>query len=117
MIGYMTDFQFIGTAARSVGLTSASSPRLGMLATLDHSTHYYPFPANFDASRPMLHVMEAAMTDVISGRGVVRGLLYTEDGVLIAVTSQEGVVRAHVKKRERGVVEGGGFEGDSKAKL
>ena len=115
MIGYTTDFQFIGTAARSVGLTSASKPRLGMLATLDHTTHYYPFPANFDASRPMLHVMQAALTDVGSGRGIVRGLLYTWDGVLIAVTSQEGVVRADLRGLgERGVTEGGGFEGKAK---
>jgi acyl-CoA thioesterase 8 len=106
MIGYMTDFQFIGTAARSVGLTSASSPRLGMLATLDHTTHYYPFPESFDPRRPMLHVMEAAMTDVNSGRGIVRGLLYTEDGVLISVTSQEGVVRPYIKKKEPEAVEG-----------
>ena len=122
MIGYMTDFQFIGTAARAVGLTSASSPRLGMLASLDHTTHYYPFPPGFDASKPMLHVMEAGITDVNTGRGFVRGLLYAEDGTLIAVTSQEGVVRAdNSMMKERGVTEGGGFEGgaerDVKAKL
>lgn len=110
----MTDFQFIGTAARSIGLTSASSPRLGMLATLDHTTHFYPFPADLDASRPLLHVMEAASTDADSGRGMVRGLVYTEKGVLIAVTSQEGVVRADMGSVERGVREGGGFEGKAK---
>ena len=93
MIGYITDFQFIGTAARAIGLTSASNPRLGMLATLDHTTHFYPFPADLDIRRPLLHVMEAVITDVASGRGMVRGLVYTEKGVLIAVTSQEGVVR------------------------
>lgn len=118
----MTDFQFIGTAARAVGLTSASSPRLGMLASLDHTTHYYPFPPDFDASKPMLHVMEAGITDVNTGRGFVRGLLYAEDGTLVAVTSQEGVVRAdNSMMKERGVTEGGGFEGGAerevKAKL
>lgn len=115
MIGYTTDFQYIGTAARSIGLTSASTPRLGMLATLDHTTHYYPFPEDFDASQPMLHVMQTTIADVDSGRGMVRGLVYTQKGELIAVTSQEGVVRADMRGLgERGVTEGGGFEGKAK---
>ncbi len=110
MIAYMTDFQFIGIAARSVGLTRNSRPRLGMLASLDHTTHYYPLPPDFDPSTPLLHVMESAIADVASGRGVVRGLLYTQDGVLVAATAQEGVVRADFGggKAERGLVEGGG---------
>ncbi len=52
--------------------------------------------------------MDSPLTDVASGRGVVRGLLYTADGVLVATTLQEGVVRADLGKGERGVVEGGG---------
>jgi len=34
MFAYMTDFQFIGTASRSVGLTRTSTPRLGMLVSI-----------------------------------------------------------------------------------
>jgi hypothetical protein len=64
----------------------------------------------------MLHVMEAGITDVTTGRGYVRGLLYAEDGTLIAVTSQEGVVRADNSSEERGVTEGGGFEGGAEGK-
>jgi hypothetical protein len=47
-----------------------------------------------DKSAPLLHVMEAVSVDVGAGRGLVRGLVYTEKGVLIAMTSQEGVIRA-----------------------
>ena len=90
----MSDFQFIGTAARRIGLSALSTPRLGMLASLDHSVYFYPFPADSDQSRPLLHVMEAVVVDVGPGRGVVRGRIYTEAGHLIAVTMQEGVVRA-----------------------
>ncbi|EIW68264.1 hypothetical protein TREMEDRAFT_16478, partial [Tremella mesenterica DSM 1558] len=107
MIAYMSDFQFIGTAARSVGLSRASSPRLGMLASLDHSIHFYPFPERFRADEPLLHVMESALADVGSGRGVVRGTIYTQRGVLIATTLQEGVMRVDSKGREKGLVEGG----------
>jgi acyl-CoA thioesterase 8 len=121
MIAYISDFQFIGTASRAVGLTRVSAPRLGMLASLDHSTHFYPLPPNFDPSSPILHVMEGVVVDVASGRGVVRGLIYTEDGVLIATTLQEGVVRADTRgKKERGLVEGRGLgeegEADDKVK-
>jgi acyl-CoA thioesterase 8 len=108
MIAYMTDFQFIGTASRSVGLSRTSSPRLGMLASLDHTTHFYPLPPDFDPATPLLHVMESAIADVRSGRGLVRGTLYTPQGVMVAATLQEGVVRADLGKAERRLVEGGG---------
>lgn len=110
MIAYMTDFQFIGTSARSVGLTWTSKPRLGMLATLDHTTHFYPFPRDLQADEPLLHVMESVVADVGAGRGLVRGAVFTRRGDLIASTLQEGVVRADLKGLEkgRGLVEGGG---------
>ncbi|WWD02254.1 acyl-CoA thioesterase II [Kwoniella europaea PYCC6329] len=114
MIAYMTDFQFIGTASRSVGLHQSSTPRIGMLASLDHSIHFYPFPEGFDPSAPLLHVMESQSVNIASGRGVVQGRVYTKEGVLIAVTAQEGVVRADLKGLEaRGLVEGGAV-GDDK---
>ncbi|EDR16058.1 uncharacterized protein LACBIDRAFT_301764 [Laccaria bicolor S238N-H82] len=37
-----------------------------------------------------------------SGSGVVHGRLYTRDGTLVAVTSQEGVVRADVRGPDEG---------------
>jgi acyl-CoA thioesterase 8 len=109
----MTDFQFIGTASRSVGLTRTSTPRLGMLASLDHTTHFYPFPLDFDAREPLLHLMECPLADVGAGRGVARGLLFTKSGKLIAVTEQEGVLRADYGRPPRGLIEGDGM-GDDK---
>jgi acyl-CoA thioesterase len=38
--------------------------------------------------------METVAVDVASGRGLVRGLVYTEKGHLLAATQQEGVIRA-----------------------
>ena len=90
----MTDFQLIGTAARTVGLSGNSTPRLGMMASLDHSMHFYPLPESFDPSAPLLHAMEATAVDIAAGRGVTRAVLYTEDGHLVASTAQEGVIRA-----------------------
>ena len=94
VIACISDFQFIGTAARRLGLTAISNPRLGMLASLDHSIYFYPLPRDFDPSAPLLHVIEAVVVDTEPGRGVVRGRIYTDKGELIAVTMQEGVVRA-----------------------
>jgi acyl-CoA thioesterase 8 len=112
MIAYMTDFQFIGTASRALGLTRSSKPRLGMLASLDHAVHYYPIPSDFDPRQPLLHIMESPVADVVPGRGVVRGLVYTQQGKLLAVTHQEGVVRADLGREARGLVEGGVVGGD-----
>ncbi|ODN90780.1 acyl-CoA thioesterase II [Cryptococcus wingfieldii CBS 7118] len=121
MISYISDFQFIGTAARSVGMNQNSTPRLGMLASLDHAIHFYPFPSNFDPAAPLLHVMESQSVNLSSGRGLARGRIYTWDGVLIATTGQEGVTRANVKgKQTKGAIEGGMVDVDVskvKAKL
>ena len=104
----MTDFQFIGTSARSLALTRTSHPRIGMLASLDHTTHFEPLPPDFDPATPLLHVMESAVADVRSGRGVVRGVLFTPEGLVVATSLQEGVVRADWGgKGEKGLLEGG----------
>lgn len=121
MFGFMTDFQFIGTAGRAVGLGGTSRPRLGMMASLDHTMHFYPLPEDFDPNEPVLHMMEAAVVDVASGRGVVRGTLYSHKGDLLATTLQEGVVRADFTGKQKPTSEhrrnGGGKGGDGKAKL
>lgn len=45
--------------------------------------------------------METVAVDVASGRGLVRGRVYTEKGVLVAATSQEGVIRADTGEGKR----------------
>ncbi|KAL7422429.1 hypothetical protein Q5752_003077 [Cryptotrichosporon argae] len=94
MFAYMTDFMFVGTAARALGLTWTSAPRIGMLASLDHTTHFPPLPTPFDPAQPLLHVMETVTASTAAGRGTVRGLLFTQRGALVCATLQEGVVRA-----------------------
>lgn len=59
-------------------------------ASLDHSCHFYS--DNVDTSKWLLHVISSQR--VGEGRGVVDGRFYTLEGELIAVTHQEGVVRA-----------------------
>lgn len=91
------------TSQRSTESRSVSAKPDGALtsqASLDHCLHFYPLPENFDPTAPLLHVMESVKVDVASGRGFVRGCVYTEDGHLIASTSQEGVIRADISGKK-----------------
>lgn len=44
--------------------------------------------------------MDTVQVDVASGRGFIRGCVYTAKGELIASTSQEGVIRADVSGKK-----------------
>ncbi|KAJ7597622.1 HotDog domain-containing protein [Mycena floridula] len=65
---------------------------VGMTSTIDHAIWFYN--DTFDCSNWLLYEMECSRAG--SGRGIVHGRLYTVDGTLVAVTQQEGVVRANV---------------------
>ncbi|GAA6038500.1 hypothetical protein JCM8097_004597 [Rhodosporidiobolus ruineniae] len=89
VLAYASDLNFIGTAARATGLGSSTRPRLGMLASLDHSMFFY---ADTDAHDWNLYYMESPVTS--NGRGLALGRIYKRDGTLAVVCTQEGVVRA-----------------------
>lgn len=67
-----------------------------MMVSLDHQIAWYS--DSYDTSAWLLHVMDVQRAG--SGRAVVHGRLYTREGELVAVTSQEGVVRAKLEKEE-----------------
>ncbi|GAA6020362.1 hypothetical protein JCM8202_000039 [Rhodotorula sphaerocarpa] len=90
VLAYASDLNFIGTAARATGLGSNTSPRLGMLASLDHSMYFYD--NSVDAHDWNLFYMNSSITR--HGRGLVHGRIYKRDGTLAVVCTQEGVVRA-----------------------
>jgi len=69
---------------------------VGMTSTIDHSIYFYN--DDFDCGDWLLHVMVSPRTG--SGRGTMYGRMYTRDGILVAVTSQEGVVRANIRGPE-----------------
>ncbi|KAH8120165.1 Thioesterase/thiol ester dehydrase-isomerase [Phellopilus nigrolimitatus] len=92
ILGYMSDMAFITVAARSVGLKrySEGPKALSMSSSLDHSIFFYSDA--FDCSDWVLYVIQSPRAG--SGRGVVQGQMYTQDGTLVAVTTQEGVIRS-----------------------
>ncbi|POW10111.1 hypothetical protein PSTT_06327 [Puccinia striiformis] len=89
VLAYASDFRFIGTIGKAMGLNLTGGPRTSMLASLDHSMFFYDH--EFEVSEWMLYKMEAEAGK--EGRGLVIGRIYTRDGRLIAVCTQEGVVR------------------------
>ncbi|KIY53192.1 Thioesterase/thiol ester dehydrase-isomerase [Fistulina hepatica ATCC 64428] len=96
VLGYMSDLHLLPVAWRTMGMERGErGPNtISMSSTLDHSIYYYS--DNFDCGEWMLYVMTCPRTG--SGRGVVHGQVYTRDGCLVAVLSQEGVVRAATRE-------------------
>ena len=79
-----------------------------MMASLDHSMHFYEcvgrrnvkcallkiYYSSCDPSEWLLFIME--VQGASNGRGLVKGRIYTKDGRLAAVVQQEGVVRKQI---------------------
>lgn len=86
LLGYASDFNFLPTALQPHGIGFLEP---GMqVATIDHSMWFH---RPFDMNDWLLYSVES--TSASSARGFVRGEFYTQDGVLVASTVQEGVMR------------------------
>ncbi|KNZ74168.1 Acyl-coenzyme A thioesterase 8 [Termitomyces sp. J132] len=66
---------------------------ISMTSSIDHSIYFYN--DDFDCGDWLLYVVSSPRSG--SGRGVVHGRMYSQNGSLVAVTSQEGVVRANIQ--------------------
>ncbi|KAF9270062.1 Thioesterase/thiol ester dehydrase-isomerase [Marasmius fiardii PR-910] len=100
ILGYLSDLYFIGSASRIMGLKrySKGPDAYGMSSTLDHSVYYYS--DDFDCGDWLLYVMTSPRA--ASGRAVMHGQIFSHNGTLVAVISQEGVVRADIRGPEEG---------------
>lgn len=85
LLAYASDFSLLGTAMRPHGLTWRSRVQT---ASLDHIVWFHR-PTNF--SRWHLYVQDSPSAS--GARGFNRGAIYREDGVLVASTAQEGLMR------------------------
>ncbi|KAK0456329.1 thioesterase-like superfamily-domain-containing protein [Armillaria borealis] len=95
ILAYLSDLYFISVAGRILGLTRyAKGPdSLAMSSTIDHAIYFYD--DTVDCGDWLLYTMECPRAS--SGRGVMRGQIFTRGGTLVAVTTQEGVVRANIR--------------------
>ncbi|AVJ16539.1 acyl-CoA thioesterase II [Serratia rhizosphaerae] len=88
LLGYASDLNFLPTALQPHGVGFLEP---GMqVATIDHSMWFH---RPFRMDDWLLYAVES--TSASSARGFVRGQFYTRDGVLVASTVQEGVMRRH----------------------
>jgi len=94
ILAYISDMRFISTASYVMRLhPGKGQDALSMASTLDHTIWYYS--DDFDAGNWLLYEMDCPRGG--SGRGIVHGRMFTHDGKLVAVTSQEGVVRTNAR--------------------
>jgi acyl-CoA thioesterase-2 len=86
VLGYLSDMTLLDTSLFAHGRSVFD--RDLQLASLDHAMWFHG-PARVDG-----WLLYACDSPVVSGsRGLNRGSIYTRDGVLIASTAQEGLVR------------------------
>jgi len=86
LLGYASDFNFLPTALQPHGIGFLEP---GMqVATIDHSMWFH---RPFRMDEWLLYSVES--TSASGARGFVRGQFYTREGVLVASTVQEGVIR------------------------
>lgn len=90
VLAYASDYGLLGSALHPHGV-SFRDPRF-MVASLDHSVWFH---RPFRVDDWLLYVSESPVSAY--GRGLARGACFTRDGVLVASTAQEGLIR--VRKR------------------
>ncbi len=86
MLAYASDFRLCTTSLRPHGY-SFMHPKM-QVASLDHAMWFYR-PFRFD--QWLLYTMDSPMA--VNGRGLNRGRIYTQDGLLVASTAQEALIR------------------------
>ena len=88
LLAYASDFNFLATSMYPHGV-SWLMPQM-QVASLDHSMWFHR-PFRFDEW--LLHVVESP--SAAGARGLVRGRMFNQDGELVALTAQEGLIREH----------------------
>jgi acyl-CoA thioesterase-2 len=86
LLAYASDYSFVTTALLPHGATWLT-PKM-QVASLDHVMWFHR-PLRID--QWLLHVMDSPSAS--GARGLVRGRIFTRDGVLVASTAQEGLIR------------------------
>jgi acyl-CoA thioesterase-2 len=91
LLAYVSDFQLIGTATLPHGISWTQGNLI--MASLDHSMWFH---RDFRIHDWMLYACDSPSSG--GGRGFARGMIFSRDGVLLASTAQEGMIR--VRKQE-----------------
>ncbi len=88
LLAYASDFEFLPTALQPHGLSFAQPDM--QVATIDHAMWFH---RAFRLDEWILYAIDSPSAS--GGRGLVRGQFFNQQGVLVASTIQEGVIRQH----------------------
>lgn len=86
LLAYVSDFELLATATLPHGLSFTRSNVI--MASLDHALWFH---REFRVDEWLLYTMDSP--NASGARGFARGQLFSEEGVLVASTAQEGLVR------------------------
>ena len=86
LLAYVSDFELLATSTLPHGLSFTR--RNVIMASLDHALWFH---REFKIDEWLLYSMDSP--NASCARGFARGQLFTEEGVLVASTSQEGLIR------------------------
>ena len=92
LLAYASDMGLLGTSMRPHGI-SYMHPRF-QAASLDHAMWFH---RPFRIDEWLLYATDSPIS--AGARGFNRGSVYTRDGVLVASTAQEGLLRLHDKEK------------------
>ncbi|MEQ9319389.1 MAG: thioesterase family protein, partial [Polyangiaceae bacterium] len=88
LLAYASDFNLLGSALMPHGV-SWLSPGM-QVASLDHAMYFH---RPFRMDEWLLYAIDSPSAS--GARGLARGQFFTRDGVLVASTVQEGLIRQH----------------------
>ncbi|MEJ2128631.1 MAG: acyl-CoA thioesterase II [Woeseiaceae bacterium] len=94
LLAYVSDFELLGTSTLPHGVPFGQGRVI--MASLDHALWFH---REFRIDDWLLYAMESP--NASGARGFARGQLYTKDGVLVASTAQEGLIRLIDEPRDR----------------
>lgn len=86
LLAYVSDYELLGASVLPHGLTFVTGGLI--MASLDHALWFH---REFRIDQWLLYAIDSP--NASGARGFSRGRLFTEDGVLVASTSQEGLIR------------------------
>ncbi|HVV98166.1 MAG TPA: acyl-CoA thioesterase II, partial [Rhodanobacteraceae bacterium] len=86
MLAYASDFHLVGTTTFPHGISYLQ--KNVQMASLDHALWFH---RPFRVDEWLLYSCDSPTAQ--GARGLARGMIYTEDGRLIASTAQEGLIR------------------------
>ena len=93
LLAYVSDYELLGTSTLPHGLPFGRG--MVQMASLDHALWFH---REFRVDDWLLYSMDSPSAS--GARGFARGQFFTRDGVLVASTAQEGLVRVLSKERQ-----------------